>query len=123
LSFLLLSAYTLFTGFFLFNTWFTKAYDKYMGTAPLIYDRPVVAPVINSIVSPQDYMWIGPFAFQELFYANGQLPSKYHILIPDMGQSQTIENSILSDFNTHKPKVIYFDKTYFILGSSTDNSF
>jgi hypothetical protein len=120
LSFLLLFAYSLFTGFFLFNTWFEKAYGKYMGTAPLIYDRPDVAPVINSIISPNDYMWIGPFSFEDLFFANGNIPSKYQILIPDMSKSQKIEDGILADFNAHKPKVIYFDKTYFILGSDPE---
>ena len=119
-SFILLFAYSLFGGFFLFNTWFAKAYDKYMGTAPLIYDRPAVAPVINSIISPNDYMWIGPFAFEDLFFANGNIPSKYQILIPDMSKSQKIEDGILADFNAHKPKVIYFDKTYFILGSDPE---
>ncbi len=119
-SFILLFAYSLFGSFFLFDTWFEKAYDKYMGTAPLIYDRPVVAPVINSIISPNDYMWIGPFAFEDLFFANGNIPSKYQILIPDMSKSQKIEDGILADFNAHKPKVIYFDKTYFILGSDPE---
>ncbi|HSW97853.1 MAG TPA: hypothetical protein VLF89_08565 [Candidatus Saccharimonadales bacterium] len=118
--FALLSIYSLFTGFFLFDSWMNKVYAKYMGTAPLIYDRPIVAPVINSIVTPNDYMWIGPFSFQELFYADGNIPSQYHILIPDMGQSQQIQDKLISDFNTHKPKVIYFDKRFFVLGKSPE---
>ncbi|HVA96222.1 MAG TPA: hypothetical protein VND99_01085 [Candidatus Acidoferrales bacterium] len=120
ICFILISVYSLFTSFFLFNKWFTKAYDKYMGKAPLIYNRPIIAPVINAVVAPNDYMWIGPFAFEELFFANGNIPSKYHILIPDMGKSQRIEDGILADFQAHKPKVIYFDKQFFILGSSPE---
>jgi hypothetical protein len=115
-GFLLIAVYSLFTGFFLFSKWFDKAYSKYMGTAPLIYDRPTIAPVINAVVTPGDYMWIGPFYFEDLFFANGNIPSKYQILIPDMSDSQTIKQEILNDFNTHKPVVIYFDKQYFILG-------
>lgn len=115
-SFAFISIYSIFTGFYLFNTWLNKAYTKYMGTAPLIYDRPIVAPVINSVVSANDYMWIGPFAFEDLFYANGNIPSKYQILIPDMGDSQKIQSEILTDFQAHKPEVIYFDKEFYILG-------
>ena len=85
--FALISIYSLYTGFYLFNSWMNKAYTKYMGTTSLIYDRPIVAPIINSVVSPGDYMWIGPFSFEDLFYANGNIPSKYQILIPDMGES------------------------------------
>lgn len=118
--FALISVYSLFTGFYLFNSWMDKAYTKYMGTAPLIYDRPVVAPVINAVVSPGDYMWIGPFSFEELFFANGTIPSKYQILIPDMGDSQQIQTEMLADFNAHKPKVIYFDKQFFILGKDPE---
>ncbi len=118
--FALISLYSLFTGIYLFNSWMNKAYTKYMGTSPLIYDRPIVAPVINSVVSPGDYMWIGPFAFEDLFYANGTIPSQYQILIPDMGQSQKIEDGIISEFKTHKPKVIYFDKQFFVLGRAPE---
>jgi hypothetical protein len=114
--FALISIYSLYTGFYLFNSWMNKAYTKYMGTTSLIYDRPIVAPIINSVVSPGDYMWIGPFSFEDLFYANGNIPSKYQILIPDMGQSQEIQQGMLADFQAHKPKVIYFDKQFFILG-------
>ena len=91
-----------------------------MGTQPLIYDRPLVAPVINSVVSQNDYMWIGPFAFEELFFANGNIPSKYQILIPDMGESQKVQTEMLSDFQAHKPKIIYFDKEFFILGKAPE---
>lgn len=115
-SFAFISIYSVFTGMYLFNLWSNKVYSKYMGTAPLIYDRPLIAPVINSVVSSNDYMWIGPFSFEELFYANGNIPSKYQILIPDMGDSQKIQSEMISDFQAHKPKVIYFDKEFYILG-------
>src|ERR1700722_10722844 len=118
--FILMSAYSLFTGFYLFNLWMDKAYTKYMGTSPLIYDRPIVAPVINSVVSPGDYMWIGPFAFEDLFFANGNIPSKYQILIPDMGEAPQIQQEMLADFQAHKPKVIYFDREFYVLGKDPD---
>jgi hypothetical protein len=118
--FALISIFSLFTGFFLFNLWMDKAYNKYMGTEPLIYDRPIIAPVINSVVTPGDYMWIGPFSFEDLFFANGNIPSKYQILIPDMGQSQEIQTQMLADFQTHKPKIIYFDREFYVLGKDPD---
>lgn len=118
--FVLVSIYSVFTSLYLFNLWMDKAYTKYMGTAPLIYDRPIIAPVINSVVSPNDYMWIGPFSFEELFFANGNIPSKYQILIPDMGQSQKIQTEMLADFQAHKPKVIYFDPEFYVLGKDPD---
>ncbi len=118
--FVLMTAYSLFTALYLFNLWMNKAYTKYMGTEPLIYDRPIVAPVINAVVSPGDYMWIGPFAFEDLFFSNGNIPSKYQILIPDMGEAPDIQQQMLADFQAHKPKIIYFDREFYVLGKDPD---
>jgi hypothetical protein len=118
-SFLLILVGVLFfyNSFLLGKKFFDKAYGKYMGIESQIYDRPKLAPIINSVVSENDYMWIGPFEFEELFYAKGKFPSKYQIMIPGMRQHPAIIQQIQSDFNTHKPKVIYFDKEYHVLGA------
>lgn len=117
LLFLLLSFYSFFNALFLFGTFQQRAYDKYMGTAPLIYDRPVIAPILSTVINDNEYMWIGPLAFEELYYANGKLPSKYHMLIPGIGRSPKIQQEMLADFIKNKPKMIYFDKAFNILGS------
>lgn len=122
-SFLLLLTGTYFTFAFLhlvfkFNQ---KAVSKYMGDMPLIYDRPRLAPIINTVVSKDDYMWIGPFEFEDLFYAEGKIPSKYHILIYGIGASDKIRAEMLSDFEKNKPKVIMFDSQFVYLGKSVNS--
>jgi hypothetical protein len=96
-----------------------KVYTKYMGTASLIYDRPELAPIINKILGPNDYVWIGPLDFKDYLYvANAKIASKYHFLIPAMGRSDQIKKDIISDFSKTKPKVIFFDKNFSVLGSN-----
>jgi hypothetical protein len=106
----------LFNSYYMFRKFFDKSYEKYMGTASTIYDRPQFAPIINAVVNQNDYMWIGPFEFEELFYANGKFPSKYHILIPGMRQQPAVIQQVMSDFEKNKPKVIYFNRQYHVLG-------
>ncbi len=114
----LVGLYSFFNVEFLFGRFQEKVYTKYMGTASLIYDRPELAPIVNKIVGVDDYVWIGPLEFKEYLYTNAKIPSKYHFLIPAMGRSEKIKSEILSDFRKNKPKVIFFDKNYSILGSN-----
>ncbi len=114
---LLVGVYSIFAGLYLFNGFFTKAYLKYMGTSPLIYDRPSAAPVINTVIGPNDYMWIGPFAFEDLFYAHGKFPSMYQILIPGMAHDPQIRARVLADFEKNPPKVMIFDRHFVVLGN------
>jgi len=116
--FLLVGVYSFFNIIFLFSRFQEKVYQKYMGNAALIYDRPDLAPIINKIVGAQDYVWIGPLEFKEYLYVNAKLPSKYQFLIPAMGRSEKVKAEIISDFTKHKPKVIFLDKNVSILGSS-----
>lgn len=118
--FIILCIYGVFTMLFLFRKFEEKAFNKYMGKAPLIYDRPQLAPIMNKLVSNNDYMWIGPFEFEELFYARGKVPSRFHILIPGMGKAPEIQQAFLVDFQKNKPKVIIFDRRFFILGKSPE---
>ncbi|MGH7245738.1 MAG: hypothetical protein ACREGI_02270, partial [Candidatus Levyibacteriota bacterium] len=115
--FILLSVYTFFSMLFFVRKFADKYYPKYMGQAPLIYNRPEIAPIINLLVSKNEYMWIGPFEFEELFYTNGKTPSKYDILIPGFGKSEKVQQEMLSDFENNPPKVMMYDKNFFVLGS------
>src|SRR5207237_807808 len=64
--------------------------------------------------------WIGPFEFEQLFYMNGQIPSKFIILLPAFGNSPEIQQQMIAEFQKNKPKIIYFDKRYFIFGTSPE---
>jgi len=97
-----------------------KVYNKYMGTEARIYDRPRIAPIINSITTKEDFAYIGPFEFEELFYMHAKVPTKYQILIPGMGSSPNIQKEMLQEFSKNKPKVIYFDKRFFVLFRSPE---
>lgn len=92
-----------------------------MGTMPLIYDRPQIAPIINAIVDKSEYAWIGPFEYEDLLYMHAQLPSKYHVLLYGVGVSDIIRDEMMRDFNQNKPVVIYFDKDFSYFGSKIAN--
>ena len=116
---ILVFLYSFFNGIFTFGKFMEKVYTKYMGTASLIYDRPELAPIVNKILGPSDYVWIGPLDFKDYLYvANARIASKYHFLIPAMGRSDQIKKDIISDFSKTKPKVIFFDKNFSVLGSN-----
>lgn len=117
---LLVGFYSLFSAMFLFQKFFNRTYDKYMGTAALIYDRPEIAPLLNRIVTKDETIWIGPFEFAELFYSNNKPASKYQIFIPGMGASPEIRDSYVSEIEKTKPPVIYFQRNFFILGRSPE---
>jgi hypothetical protein len=88
-----------------------KFFPKYMGNAPLIYSRPQIASYVNAIVSPADYVYIGPFEFEELFYLKAKQPSKYHWFLDHAAKSK-IKDELLSDLNKNRPKVIVFQRDF-----------
>jgi hypothetical protein len=94
-----------------------KTYNKFMGAAPTIYDRPEIAPAINLLVTKDEYAWIGPFAFEELYYMKAKLPSNYHWLLPANAKSEKIRVEMMADFNANKPKVIIFDSGFSAFGA------
>lgn len=114
--FILCLVYSFFTVGLLSNKFLDKAYNKYMGFAPLIYDRPDYAPIINAVTDKNDYFWIGPLEFQEYYYIHTKLASKYFILIPGMGHSTKIQQEFIADLQQHQPKIIVFKKNFTILG-------
>lgn len=105
---ILMSVYGFFFTMSMVKNFTEKAYTKFMGQAPLIYDEPVAAPIINRIVSRNEYFWIGPFEFQELLYINGKMPSKYHWFLPSHERSEKIKAEITSDLLKNTPKLIVF---------------
>ena len=120
LIFLLSLVYSFFNVAFILRMFSYKVYNKYMGTEARIYDRPRIAPIINSITTKEDFAYIGPFEFEELFYMHAKVPTKYQILIPGMGSSPNIQKEMLQEFSKNKPKVIYFDKRFFVLFRSPE---
>jgi hypothetical protein len=91
-----------------------------MGKQAMIYDRPQIAPIINMTLTRDDYTWIGPFEFEELFYTKIKNTSQYQIFNPGMGRSEKIQNGLISDFEKNKPKMIWFDKRFYILGENPE---
>jgi hypothetical protein len=83
-----------------------------MGQAPLIYDRPEVAPFVNKLVKKDEYSWIGPFDFKELFYLNAKVPSKYHWFLDHASKIDRIKQEMITDFDKNKPAVIVFRRNY-----------
>lgn len=122
---IILSIYWFFNSFFIFLRFSQKFYPKYMGELPLIYDRPKIAPIINQLVDKDEYSWVGPFEFKELFYLQTKVPSKYHWFLDHAVKSEKIKNEMIADFTKNKPKVIVFKRNYTPWGgdASTFNYF
>lgn len=114
---LLLGIYYFFLSIFVFQTFFDKAYKKYMGIAPLIYDRPIIAPVLNNLLDKKDYYYIGPFFFEEHLYVKAKLASRYLVTIPAMDQSEKIKKELLQDMEKNRPKIVVFNIDDRIFGS------
>lgn len=119
--FLLTSFYWFFNILYLGNKFIDKAYGKFMGRDPLIYDRPQVAPTLNRIVSSSDYFWIGPFELQELLFIKGKIASKYFWFLPANARDEKIKNELISDLSRNKPKVIVFKKWWTTFGVNSED--
>lgn len=90
----------------------SKFYPKYMGTMPLIYDRPEIAQYVNLMISDSDYVYIGPFEFKELFFLkSGKSASKYHWFLNHAAKSR-IKDELIADLSLNRPKVIVFKRNY-----------
>jgi hypothetical protein len=118
--FFILSYYWTGAGITWAGKWEEKMFDKYMGTMPLIYDRPEIASIVNQLLTPDDYVWIGPFHFEEMFFVKAKAASKYTIILPEFRLSEDIKSQLMSDIKTNKPKIIFLDQRYFVRGSSPE---
>lgn len=108
--FLLTLFYWFFNSLFLFNRFADKVYGKYMGRDPRIYDMPQAAPILNKILTTDDYYWIGPFELQEVLFVNAKQASKYFWFLPANSRDEKIKKEITSDLTKNRPKVIVFKK-------------
>ncbi len=109
---LLLLVYWIATPIFFGQRMWQKYFDKYMGKAPLIYDRPQVAPYINAIIDKGDMAWVGPFNFEELFYLKTtKIPSKYHWFLQFANETK-IGPELIADMTKNRPKVIVFRRNF-----------
>ncbi|MDE2025787.1 MAG: hypothetical protein KGJ07_04800 [Patescibacteria group bacterium] len=108
--------YAIFTGILFVKYFAGKYYPKYMGWAPLIYDAPHLAPLINTLVPANEYVWVGPFEFEDLFYIHAKPASRVQILNPGGGESPVISGELVADIETTKPKIIWYNENFFILG-------
>ncbi len=116
-SFLFLGAYFVFFSLHLSEKYLEKAYQKYMGVQSLIYDRPSVAPLLNKLLTKNDYYFLGPFDYENQLYVNEKPASKYIDVIPAMDNSLKIQAALLSDLQKNKPKIIVFDTEMRVLGN------
>ncbi len=106
---LITAIYTLALSIFLTDKWLDKSYTKYMGTQPLIYDRPAIANFVNDYVSKKQTYFLGPFDPQEHLYINRTPASRYQMILPGMDKDQTMQNQIIQDIQTNKPALVIFD--------------
>jgi hypothetical protein len=109
---MLLLIHSLFAYSYLSLNFMQKFYKKYMGEAPLIYNRPQIASIVNMITSKNDYAWVGPFEFKEIFYIqNAKMPSRYHWFLQHAATSK-IKDEMIADFKKNRSKVIVFQRDY-----------
>ncbi|MEK7127308.1 MAG: hypothetical protein AAB838_01115 [Patescibacteria group bacterium] len=118
----ILGFFWFFAGMFLLADFWRLNYTRYMGEAPLIYDRPAVAPIMNKLLTKNDYCWIGPFEFEEMYYANCRVPSLYHWILPQFAGIDKIKTEILADYTKNMPPVIIFRRDYSAFGQSAEYS-
>lgn len=117
---LMLGVYWLYGALSIFSYHFQIDYNRYMGTYPLIYDRPVVAATVNAVVSADEYCWVGPFEFEELFYLKCRLPSKFHWILPQFANIPAYQKQIIDDYSKNKPKIIVFRRDFSAFNLSPD---
>jgi hypothetical protein len=107
-----LGIYWFFTYYFLGLRFYQKYHAKYMGNAPLIYNRPQVAPIINQITSKENYAWVGPYEPEEVFFLKAQTPSKYYWFLDHAKRDKKIQREMLNDYRQNRPKVVVFKRDY-----------
>lgn len=120
LAFIILLIYWIFnTLFFSMDLW-RMSYNRFMGQMPLIYDRPQAAPIINAVVPKNNYCWIGPFQFEEIYYLNCKAPSKYQWILPQFIKSDRLMTGVISDYSKNKADIIVYQRGYSAFGASSD---
>lgn len=110
--FTILIFFWFFNSLFLFGNFERLAFDRYMGKMPLIYDRPQTANIINSVVPKDHYCWVGPWQFEEMFYLNCKLPSPYTWFLPQILNSQKMQQDVISDYSKNRADIIVYQRYF-----------
>lgn len=118
--FLFFSIYWFYNIVFLFSEFWRMTYSRYMGTMPLIYDRPQVAKIVNAVVSKDKYCWVGPFYFEELLYLSCKLPSRYHWILPQFTNVDKIKKELFQDYEKNKADIIVYKRGFAALGAGPE---
>ncbi|RJQ37738.1 hypothetical protein C4559_03315 [Candidatus Microgenomates bacterium] len=96
---------------------------RYMGKMPLIYDRPQVANMVNDIVPKKDYCWVGPFDFEEIFYLDCKLPSRFHIIRRFFIEIPSFKNEMMDSYSRNMPDVVVYRRQVFGQGAKPEDKF
>lgn len=110
--FVYLGTYMIFFTIFCWKFFSNKVYLAATKKITLINNHSAVADYINLLTSKDDYVWVGPFAFEEWVYLQSNSPSKYYWILGAHAKSEKIRGEIVQDFEVHKPKVIVFNNLY-----------
>lgn len=81
-----------------------------------LQNTTIISDKLNNLLSPNDYYWVGPFHFKEIYFTKAKLATKYTFYLPWHALSPDINKEILNDLEKNKPKIIYFDKDIDIWG-------
>ena len=68
--------------------------------------------MINQLARTDEYAWVGPFEFKELFYLKPRIPSKYHWFLQHAASSDEIRTVMMEQFNEHRPVIIVFNREF-----------
>ncbi len=118
---LLLGSYSFFFVLFIGHKFLDKAYGKFMGFEPMIYDRPFIAPLINKLTDKNDFVWIGPLGFEELLYIDAKQPSKYHWFLRAHSETETIKKELIEDLQRNKPKIVVYKQDFSAFGNNPNS--
>lgn len=107
-----LGIYTVFLVIFCWKVFSNKVYLAVTRKITLINNHSAVANYINLLANKDEYVWVGPFAFEEWVYVQGKSPSKYYWILGAHAKSEKIKREIVQDFEAHRPKIIVFNNLY-----------
>ncbi len=114
--YIIVAIYAFFGILFVGHKFVNHVYLKYMHLEGGIKDTPHIAPILNSLTTKNDYIWIGPFSFEELWYSNAKVPSNFIILLPEFPHIPGVTQKMMQEFNENKPLVIYFNQDQGVRG-------
>jgi len=109
LAFLLLLIFFFFASLGLLKNTYDKYYLRYTQKLPSIANVAYSASFVDQVLKKGDYYWMGPYdPDQEFFVQNARLPGKYPTLLAGFDKSKEVQQSFLSQFTTHPPKLIIY---------------